>query len=117
MHHLLAYLPFSLDFFTSLLSIITIDLVLAGDNAVVIALAVRNLPSKTRLRGIIFGAGAAVALRVALTFFAAKLLDLVGMKKAGRPLGRPRRNLEWFHERFRYPRLCRELSERVFSGL
>lgn len=39
----------------------------------VIALAVRSLPAKARLRGIVFGAGAAVTLRVVLTFFAAKL--------------------------------------------
>lgn len=74
---------FSLDFFTALLSIVAIDVVLAGDNAVVIALAVRNLPPRTRARGILLGAGAAVVLRVALTFFAAKLLDMPYLKLAG----------------------------------
>jgi len=74
---------FSFDFFTALLSIVAIDVVLAGDNAVVIALAVRNLPQKTRYRGILFGAGAAVILRVILTFFAAKLLDLPYLKLVG----------------------------------
>jgi predicted tellurium resistance membrane protein TerC len=44
------------------LEIILIDLVLAGDNAVVIALAVRNLPAKQRKWGIILGAGPAVVL-------------------------------------------------------
>ncbi len=43
------------------------------------------------------------------------LLDFMRKKKEGRPLGRPRRNMDWFHERFRYPRLCRELYERVFA--
>jgi YjbE family integral membrane protein len=76
-------ISFSLEFFTALLSIVAIDVVLAGDNAVVIALAVRNLPPKLRSRGILIGAGAAVILRVALTFFAAKLLDLPYLKLAG----------------------------------
>jgi YjbE family integral membrane protein len=56
--------------------IVWIDIVLAGDNAVVIALAVRNLPPRQRLIGIILGAGAAVALRVSLTFVATQLLTV-----------------------------------------
>ena len=56
--------------------IVLIDLVLAGDNAVVIAMAVRSLPRKKRRFGIIFGAGLAVILRVALTFFASQLLQI-----------------------------------------
>lgn len=79
----LAALPFSLDSLTALLSIVAIDVVLGGDNAVVIALAVRNLPPRLRARDIVIGAGAAVILRVALTFFAAKLLDLPFLKLAG----------------------------------
>lgn len=79
----LAGFSFSLDFFTALASIVAIDVVLAGDNAVVIALAVRNLPPRARARGILLGAGAAVVLRVALTFFAAKLLDLPYVKLLG----------------------------------
>jgi YjbE family integral membrane protein len=71
------------DFFIGLASIVLIDLVLAGDNAVVIALAVRNLPEKQRFRGIILGAGAAVLLRVVLTFFAAQLLGIGFVKLAG----------------------------------
>jgi YjbE family integral membrane protein len=57
--------------------IILVDLVLAGDNAVVIAMAVRNLPGDQRRRGILLGAGAAVVLRVIATFFVARFL-LVG---------------------------------------
>ena len=62
------------DFVVGFLSIVVIDLILAGDNAVVIAMAVRSLPRNQCLKGIAFGAGAAVLLRVVLTFFAAKLL-------------------------------------------
>lgn len=71
------------DFFISLVSIILIDLVLAGDNAVVIAMAVRGLPPSQRKKGIIFGAGAAVLLRVACTFVVAKLLTMQYVKLAG----------------------------------
>lgn len=58
----------------AIFNIVWIDIVLAGDNAVVIALAVRGLPPRQRLMGIILGAGAAVILRVALTFVATQLL-------------------------------------------
>jgi YjbE family integral membrane protein len=57
------------------LSIVVIDLLLAGDNALVIALAVRSLPKRERRIGIIGGAGAAIVLRVALTTMAARLLN------------------------------------------
>ena len=62
------------EFFSGLLSIVIIDLILAGDNAVIIAMAVRSLPSEQRTKGIIFGAGAAVLLRVFATFFVSQLL-------------------------------------------
>ena len=62
-------------FLASVASIVLIDLLLAGDNAVVIAMAVRGLPREQRRRGIVFGAGAAVVLRVILTFFVAQLLQ------------------------------------------
>ena len=77
------HITWNLDFFTSILSIILIDLVLAGDNAVVIAMAVRRLPSAQRVKGIFFGAGAAVVLRVVLTFFVAQLLLIKFVKLAG----------------------------------
>jgi len=57
-------------------SIVLIDLILGGDNAVVIALAVRSLPRRQRLRGTAAGAACAVVLRVALTFFAAEMLEV-----------------------------------------
>lgn len=65
------------------MSIVIIDLILAGDNAVVIALAVKNLPPKQKRTGIIFGAGAAVLLRVAVTFCVAQLLLISFIKSFG----------------------------------
>ncbi len=79
----LGKIEFTWDFCVGFLSIVLIDLVLAGDNAVVIALAVKNLHGKQRRTGIIFGAGAAVALRVVLTFFVAQLLQISFIKFAG----------------------------------
>ena len=64
----------SLHFILAGLSIVVIDLLLGGDNAVVIALAVRALPPRQRRAGVGIGAGLAVVLRVAVTFFAANLL-------------------------------------------
>ena len=68
----LGHIAFTWQFFAAVMSIILIDLVLAGDNAVVIAMAVRNLPGKQRLWGIALGAGAAVVVPtcvpVALSF-------------------------------------------------
>jgi YjbE family integral membrane protein len=70
-------------FFAGIINIVIIDIILAGDNAVVIAMAVRSLPRKQRQWGIILGAGAAVLLRVILTFFVAKLLNIQFIKLAG----------------------------------
>jgi YjbE family integral membrane protein len=76
-------LTFDAAFFSALASIVLIDLILAGDNAVVIAMAVRSLPREQRRRGILFGAGAAVALRVVATFFVAQLLRVPFVKLVG----------------------------------
>lgn len=70
-------------FFLGIVNIVIIDLILAGDNAVVIAMAVRSLPRRQRQWGIILGAGAAVLLRVVLTFFVAQLLEISFIKLAG----------------------------------
>ncbi|MEI6106557.1 MAG: TerC family protein [Opitutae bacterium] len=67
----------------AVLSIVLIDIVLAGDNAVVIALAVHTLPPKQRLMGIMLGSGVAVLLRVGLTFIAAQLLVMNYVKLIG----------------------------------
>lgn len=77
------YIAWDAAFFSALMSIIVINLILSGDNAVVIALAVRNLPKKQRMWGIILGSGLAVLLRVVLTFFAAKLLLISFLKFFG----------------------------------
>jgi len=64
-------------------SIILIDLLLAGDNALVIAMAVRVLPQRQRRIAITFGAAAAVALRVIITIAAARLLGIEFIKLLG----------------------------------
>src|SRR5512134_823632 len=79
----LGSISFDLQFLSGLISIVIIDLILAGDNAVVIAMAVRSLPHEQRRKGIIFGAGAAVLLRVILTFFVSQLLQINYLKIIG----------------------------------
>jgi YjbE family integral membrane protein len=74
---------FDAAFFSALASIVLIDLILAGDNAVVIAMAVRSLPREHRRRGILLGSAAAVLLRVVATFFVAQLLRAPYVKLAG----------------------------------
>ena len=54
---ILGQITFDLNFLSALFSIVIIDLILAGDNAVVIAMAVRSLPHEQRKKGIFFGAG------------------------------------------------------------
>jgi YjbE family integral membrane protein len=83
MHFSTILAQFSPDFFLNLLSIILIDLVLAGDNSIVIAMAVQSLPKEKRFKGIIFGALAAVGLRVIFTFFASQLLIIPYVKLIG----------------------------------
>ena len=65
------------------LAIVWIDLSLAGDNALVIAMAVRSLPTRQRRIGSALGAAAAVALRVGLTFVAAQILNVQYLKLSG----------------------------------
>jgi len=67
------------EFLSALGAIIVIDLVLAGDNAIVIALAARNLPEHLRRRAIIWGTGGAVLVRSALTLVVVWLLKLPGL--------------------------------------
>jgi YjbE family integral membrane protein len=73
----------SAQFWVDVLKIIMIDLLLSGDNAVVIALACRNLPLDQRKKGILYGVMGAIALRVVLTFFAVSLLGLPYLKLIG----------------------------------
>lgn len=73
----------SVDFWIGLLKIIWINIILSGDNAVVIALAARSLPPVQQRKAIFWGTAAAVILRVALTVVAAKLLELPYLQIAG----------------------------------
>ena len=70
-------------FWTALLKIIGVNIVLSGDNAVVIALAARSLPAKQQKQAIIWGSAAAIIMRVILTLFAVKLLELEWLKLIG----------------------------------
>lgn len=65
-----------IDFLIPLLTIISIDIVLGGDNAIVVALACRNLPSKIRNKAIIIGIGFAILARTSLTLIAVYLLNI-----------------------------------------
>ena len=71
------------QFWLPSLQIIYINILLSGDNAVVIALACRGLPPKQRRWGVIWGAAGAVVLRIVLTIFAVKLLALPWLEAAG----------------------------------
>ena len=71
------------QFWVDVFKIIVIDLLLSGDNAVVIALACRNLPPHQRKKGIMYGVGGAIGLRILLTFFAVTLLSLPYLKLVG----------------------------------
>jgi YjbE family integral membrane protein len=71
------------QFWVDVFKIIMINLLLSGDNAVVIALACRNLPLELRKKGILYGVGGAVVLRILLTFFAVSLFELPYLKLVG----------------------------------
>lgn len=71
------------DFWIGLVKIIWINIILSGDNAVVIALAARSLPPEQQRKAIVFGSGAAVVLRIVLTVVAAKLMELSFLQVIG----------------------------------
>jgi YjbE family integral membrane protein len=71
------------QFLISVLEIILINILLSGDNAVVIALACRNLPDKLRRQGILWGVLGAIVLRIILTYFAMSLLNYPWLKLIG----------------------------------
>jgi len=83
LHTTLSLDPLNPQFWVAVLQIIVIDILLSGDNAVVIALACRNLPPEQRRLGIFWGVGGAIVLRVVLTFFAVTLLSLSYVKLVG----------------------------------
>ncbi len=70
-------------FWLGLLKIIGVNVILSGDNAVVIALAARSLPPQQQTKAVFWGAGAAVILRILLTIFAVALLTLPWLKLVG----------------------------------
>ena len=76
-------LLFDPTFWLSVGQIILIDILLGGDNAVVIALACRKLPEEQRRKGIFWGVAGAIGLRVVLIFFALQLLALPLLKVVG----------------------------------
>ncbi len=71
------------EFWLAVGQIVMIDILLGGDNAVVIALACRNLPPELRTKGILWGTAGAIVLRVILIFFAMSLLKLPYLKLVG----------------------------------
>jgi YjbE family integral membrane protein len=83
LHTPLSLDPLNPQFWIAVLQIVLIDILLSGDNAVVIALACRNLPDHQRRMGVFWGVGGAIALRVVLTFFAVALLALSYVKLVG----------------------------------
>lgn len=77
---------FEAQFWLSLLEIIGVNIVLSGDNAVVIALAARSLPARQQKKAIVLGSAAAIVMRVMLTIFAIELLKLPYLKLIGSAL-------------------------------
>jgi len=73
----------SADFWIGLMKIVWINIILSGDNAVVIALAARSLPPHQQKKAVFWGSGAAVVLRILLTVVAAKLLELSFLQIVG----------------------------------
>ncbi|HET7596238.1 MAG TPA: TerC family protein [Burkholderiales bacterium] len=71
------------QFWTGLLTIIWVNIILSGDNAVVIALAARSLPPHQQKKAVFWGAGAAVVMRIVLTIVAVELLKLSYLKLIG----------------------------------
>jgi len=77
---------FSTPFLIAFLQIVGVNIVLSGDNAVVIALAARSLPPKQQKQAILWGSGAAVVMRIVLTIAAVELLRLPYLKLVGAAL-------------------------------
>jgi YjbE family integral membrane protein len=71
------------DLLSPIFKIVLIDLVLSGDNAVIIGMAAHRLPPRQRRFAILFGGGAAIALRITLTVVAALLLQISGLQLVG----------------------------------
>jgi YjbE family integral membrane protein len=74
---------FSAAFFSALLAIVLIDLVLAGDNALIIGLVARNLPKNTQRQVIFWGTFGAIAIRALMAILVVYILDVPGFMLAG----------------------------------
>lgn len=74
---------FSPEFFSAVLSIVLMDLVLGGDNAIVIGMAARNLPAKAQKKVILIGTGGAIIIRSLATIVAVWLLKIPGLMLVG----------------------------------
>ncbi len=99
------------EFWAGLMKIIGINIVLSGDNAVVIALAARSLPPHQQKIAVWGGAGAAIVMRIILTFFAVALLELPYLKLAGAAL------LLWIGVKLLLPEESEEGGEEAASSL
>ena len=98
------------EFWAGLMKILGINIVLSGDNAVVIALAVRSLPPHQQKIAVWGGAGAAIVMRIILTFFAVALLELPYLKLAGAAL------LLWIGVKLLLPEESEEGGEEAASS-
>ena len=76
-------MPIGVNQLSALLSVVIIDVVLAGDNAVVVGMAAAGLPARQQRRVIALGIAAATVLRILFAYFTAKLLEIIGLTLAG----------------------------------
>jgi YjbE family integral membrane protein len=74
---------FEMATLVALVKIVLLDILLGGDNALVIAMATKNLPDNLRKKGVLYGTIGAIAIRVVLVFFAVQLLTLPALKLIG----------------------------------
>jgi YjbE family integral membrane protein len=74
---------FSPEYFAALLAIVMIDIVLAGDNAIVIALAARSLPAELRKKAVLWGTVGAIVVRALMTIIVVEMLKLPGLLLVG----------------------------------
>ena len=95
-------------FWVALMQIIGVNIVLSGDNAVVIALAARSLPPKQQKAAVMWGSGAAVIMRIVLTIIAVEMLKWPYLKLIGAVL------LLWIAPALAMPLL--QLTEQALSG-
>lgn len=101
----------SVEFLTALLAIVVIDLVLAGDNAIVIALATRNLPRHLQKHAIVWGAIGAIAVRSSMTLVVVWLLKIPGLLMVGGAL------LVWIAYRLLLPENGGGEADKVRTGV